>query len=417
MAVNFDSDDSATVTMEVGAERPLVAGVWCASGAARELPVVPALPPAALMLGRRSEPADVLVVGPSPEQVGGMASVVEQMFAARDTARFRRTFFPTSVGRDGGEGFGGRVARHLGHLYRLDRIIRQQQPAIVHIHTCSGFSFYRSLADMFVALRHGCRVVLHVHGAGFDGFFDGSGLAARAVIRRGLSGASAVIALSQAWRETLLRISPRARVAVIENAVAIPEEVLQREHAGPCRVLTMARMDAWKGIHDILAACALLRQQGTRFEWTLAGPEGSAGGATELAEKIADLGLTGAVRYVGAVHGAEKQRLWAEADVYVQASHQEGMPLAVLEAMGWGLPVVATRVGALPEVLTDDVEGRLVPALNPPVLAEAVGSMVACGVERRRVMGLAGRARVEQRHSLARFHETVDELYGLLTQE
>ncbi len=414
MAVNDDSDDGGTATLEVGAARPADPATENTGAPVETYRAVSIYLPEARARGERQKPVDVLVVGPAPEQVGGMASVVEQMLAAGASARFRRSLFPTTVGRDGGERVGERVRRHVGHLLRLDGCLRRQQLAIVHIHTCSGFSFYRSMADMVVALRHGCRVVLHVHGAGFDAFFDRSGFAARKIIRRALAGASAVIALSNAWRETLLRISPRAQVAVIENAVAIPEVVPRREHAGPGRVLTMARMDTWKGIEDILAACALLRQQGTEFEWTLAGPEGSAGGARELAEQIAHLGLTGTVHCVGAVRGAEKQRLLAEADVYVQASHQEGMPLAVLEAMGWGLPVVATRVGAVPEVLTDGVEGRLVAPRHPPALAEAVSAVLSFGDERRRAMGEAGRARVAQRHSLARFHEAVDRLYAML---
>lgn len=414
MVVNYNSGGGGTATLEVEAAGPGEPAAEATGGPVETIRADSRYQPDAGTLKAAQLPAGVLVVGPSPEHVGGMASVVEQMLTAGRSGRFGRSFFPTTVGRDGGEWFGGRVARHLGHLYRLDRTIRQQEPAIVHIHTCSGFSFYRSLADMIVALRHGCRVVLHIHGAGFDTFYNRSGFAARRIIRGALAAADAVIALSSVWRETLLRISPRARVAVIENAMAIPEDIPRRGHAGPCRVLTMARMDTWKGIEDILAACALLRQQGTEFEWTLAGPEGSAGGARELAEAITRLGLSGAVRYVGAVRGAEKERLLAEADVYVQASHQEGMPLAVLEAMGWGLPVIATRVGAIPELLTDGVEGRLVAPRHPPDLADAVSAMLRCGDEGRRMMGEAGRARVAQRHSLARFHEGIDRLYVLV---
>jgi phosphopantetheine adenylyltransferase len=109
--------------------------------------------------------------------------------------------------------------RHLGQLRLFVSTIRRTRARIVHIHTCSGFSLYRSALDMVVARLLGSRVILHVHGAAFDKFHAGAGRLLRRVIAWSLTRADRVIALSGGWAQKLRRMAPRACVVVIENAV------------------------------------------------------------------------------------------------------------------------------------------------------------------------------------------------------
>ena len=112
-------------------------------------------------------------------------------------------------------------------------------------------------------------------------------------------------------------------------------------------------MDSWKGIDDALDACSLLQRRGIAFSLCLAGPEGTAGNAAQIQQKIGTRNLSEAVPYVGPVGGDQKARLCADSDVYLQPSHQEGMPLALLEAMAHGVPVLASAVGGIPELLDE----------------------------------------------------------------
>jgi glycosyltransferase involved in cell wall biosynthesis len=169
-------------------------------------------------------------------------------------------------------------------------------------------------------------------------------------------------------------------------------------------------MDEWKGIDDLLSACRRLHQEEITFDLTLAGPPGTAGDETVLNDKIREFGLTGTVRYVGAVYGHQKSALLASADAYVQPSHYEGMPIAMLEALSFGLPVVATRVGAVPEMITEGHSGLLVPPHRPDLLAQAmkrVASNTAC----RRAMSYAARALAHDRFSTTRLRRDLLSLY------
>ncbi len=100
----------------------------------------------------------------------------------------------------------------------------------------------------------------------------------------------------------------------------------------------------------------------------------------------------------GWVDGAAKERLTAEAGLYVLPSHNEGLPMSVLEAMAAGLAVVTTRVGGIPELVTDGVDGLLVEPGAPAALADTLSRLIAEPALRLRLMA-AGRRRIEQAYS------------------
>ena len=269
---------------------------------------------------------------------------------------------------------------------------------------------------MRVAARRGCRTVLHMHGARFDEYFAKAGALEQRLVRAALSSAHRVIALSDGWRAKVLEMAPSARVDVVENAVELPAPRGARRAGATCRFLLLARMDEWKGIDDLLEACAVLRRRGVAFELTLAGPGGTAGDSETIRRKLSERGVVECVRYVGSVRGEAKAALLAEADVYVQPSRHEGMPIAVLEAMAWGLPVIATRVGAVAEVIEDDVHGILVPPCQAATLASAMGAL-AVDIPRRAAMGAAGRDLAGTRFGMARFRDDLALLYDGMIRE
>ncbi len=363
-----------------------------------------------------SMPARVLTIGPSHELVGGMSTVIGQMLQLDFAGRYTLSSMPITMSSGPGESGPHRIARHIGQRLLLGKALRESPVAIVHIHTCSGFSFHRSAWDLRVARRHGCRTVLHMHGAQFDEYFSRARPLEKRFIRLALMAADRVVALSEGWREKLRRMAPDARLTVIENAVEAIRDKARRSTRSTCRFLLLARMDLWKGIDDLLDACAILKRQGVPFELTLAGPAGSAGDAAVIARKIADRTLEEIVRYVGPAFGEVKSRLLTESDVYVQPSHQEGMPLAVLEAFAHCLPVIATRVGAMTEVVDHEVQGLMVPARDPGGLACAMGAL-AIDPPRRIAMGDAGHRLATTRFAMTRFRDDLLGLYDGLQRE
>ncbi|MHC5111626.1 MAG: glycosyltransferase family 4 protein [Planctomycetota bacterium] len=359
-----------------------------------------------------------LIIGPPENSVGGMTTVMQQNLAlAENDAGAMAAPFAFTMSPGPGEGAVARVLRHAGHLKKLRDTIKKNGIQLAHIHTCSGMSFYRSAFDMMVARRLGCRTVLHVHGARFDRFLDRLGPVAARFVRGCLERTDCVIALSRHWKRIILAFAPAARVQVVENA-APRVETRGKTSSGTegstgIHFVLLARMDTWKGIDDLLEASVALDRGGLNFNITLAGPGGTAGDATTLGAKITERRLSHRVRYAGPIHGAEKWALLRSADVYVQPSHHEGMPIAVLEAIAMRLPVVGTRVGAMPEIIDDGTTGILVPPHHPEKLAEAMIRMAKDEAFRQRASQRAA-SLAASRFSLRRFHHDLLLIYRSL---
>lgn len=186
---------------------------------------------------------------------------------------------------------------------------------------------------------------------------------------------------------------------------------------GTVRLLSVARLSGEKGHTHLLRAVAALRESGLDARLTLAG----AGPERErLEQEAGELGIAAAVRFAGFVApGAELVALLDDADVFVLPSLSEGLPHSVVEAMARGLPVVATRIGGLPELLADGA-GLVVPPGDPVALAEALGALAADAGARERLGAralAAARERFEPQHVLdevcARLADAYPELAGL----
>ena len=137
-------------------------------------------------------------------------------------------------------------------------------------------------------------------------------------------------------------------------------------------VVTVARLSPEKDVANLVRATAIAVREGDDLRVEVAG-----GGSCleDLKGLAAELGVAERVTFLGEVR--DIPALLGRARMFVLPSLSEGIPLTVLEAMARGLPVVATRVGGLPEVVVDGETGLLVPAADPPALAEAVLSLCA----------------------------------------
>jgi colanic acid/amylovoran biosynthesis glycosyltransferase len=118
------------------------------------------------------------------------------------------------------------------------------------------------------------------------------------------------------------------------------------------------------------------------------------------------------VRLTGAVSQDRIRELYAEAQVFCLPSFSEGVPVVLMEAMAMGLPVVATRITGVPELVDEEHSGLLVPPGRPDALADSLARVLSADLEKRRTMGAAGRSRVCEEFSSDRSAERLLTLFG-----
>ncbi len=218
--------------------------------------------------------------------------------------------------------------------------------------------------------------------------------------------ATKVVANSAAAQRILERegLAPGS-IAVIPNGVDLTAFAEPKPAGAVRRFITVANLRAEKSHETLLAAAAGLLREYPDLEFQFVG-EGPRRG--ELEQLARDRDLLSHVTFLG--HREDIPALLEAADVFVLPSRSEAFPNAAIEAMAAGLPVVASAVGGLLDLIDDGRTGLLVPARDPGALLASLRSLIEAPA-RARAIGRAARAEVQQRYSFDRMVSAFEDLY------
>jgi glycosyltransferase involved in cell wall biosynthesis len=330
-----------------------------------------------------SRPVRVLLVGPGPDSAGGVWAVLSTLLASDLTTRMRIRRVATH--RDG-SARDKLLAAAKGYLAVLRELVLHR-PDVAWINTSANASFRRKSVVMALTALFRVPRVIHVHAGEFADYYRDAPAPERAAIRRGLGGAARCIALTQSWKGVLDGISGGDAV-VIPNPVAVPERPGARERGV---VVFLGRYGEQKGTPTLLQAFARVAAEHPEARLIAAG-DGERERAVALA---AELGIADRLDARGWLPHDEGQALLARAAVFVLPSREEGLPVALLEAMAHGVPVVASAVGGIPDMVQDGVHGRLIAPGDADSLADAIGALLA-DPEGAAAMGDAARGHIER---------------------
>lgn len=362
-----------------------------------------------------TRPRVVVVAQASPAQ-GGITSFAETIVAAPGAlADFDMVLLNTTrqAVRVGGEVSAANVRHAVTDAWRVFRAARQAD--VVHVQTALMPlpPLLRAIALCAAGRLGGARVLCHVHSgrvnSGRTEAFD-PGRLTRALLH-GLAVAHGVLTCANLGTATLRRLVPGVPVETVDNAVDVDAFRPQPGEPGEVVVLFVGTLSQRKGLADLIEAARLLVERGVEG-WRLM----VVGGANEVGDAEADaLRAAGAAAgvsdaFVGPLAGQALRDRIASAGVFVLPSHWEGQPIALLEAMASGVPVVATTVGAVPDVVRDGVDGLLVEPHRPHELADALHGLIKDEAERGR-LGASARARVVERHGLDTLGGRLAEVY------
>lgn len=336
------------------------------------------------------------MIGPGLDVPGGMTAVHRTWLEARAMQGVDVDYFETMghwSARKGVAGQVDRLARNGACQARfLQALAAGYRPDLWHIHIADRRSFYRKLLYFEQARLTGAPVVVHIHGAVFEEFYDQSPLNARAV-RLMFERAALVLVLHQriadkarAWT------GGRAKVEILYNPVVVShfDPPRPRPEGRPATVLMMGEIGQRKGAFDLVAAmpAVLAACPGTRFRF------GGNGEIDRLKAELAAVGATEAATVLGWVAGDDKLREFRDADVYCLPSYNENLPVSVLEAMAARLPVVSTDIAGTPEEVREGETGFLIRPGDRAALADRLIRLLQ-SPELRRQMGESGRRRVD----------------------
>lgn len=355
----------------------------------------------------------VILLGPAAPVQGGMAAVVDALHGSSLGTHFELAVLNTGKPTPEDRPWYIAVSSQLRLFRTLAAMLAGGHGHLVHIHTCSGLVFWRDSLFLLLARLFRRKALWHVHGGGFEEFIEGMGLFRRALLALAFSMSSSVIVLSESWRSRLSRRLIVRRWAVVENGVTLPP--LTQRAADEDTLLFVGTLDNVKGVKDLIAATVMASRDGFGGRVAIAGRETSPGQRDRLQSLIEREGLVERIQLLGLLSGQQKVDAFVTAGVFVLPSYVEGLPMALLEAMSYSLPVIATDVGSIPEVVTDGVEGFLVRPGDVEALADRMTQLWSDTALRDK-MGAAGRRRVEECHTVEAMASKVAEIYRTTRQ-
>ncbi len=369
-------------------------------------------PPAAVPerdIPRRQK--SIFIAGPCTPMGGGMFKVIEYLMQSSKASRLPGTATLLPLDTRGG----GSAVLSIGPLLvALLRLVRGQLSgslAGVHVNMAERLSLVRKGLIMAMCRALGVPVVLHLHAAQLHHDYAAFSRPVKALVRWLFSLPAHCVVLGKTSASFViddLKVPPE-RVEIVVNGV--PEPKLARrdanERAGaPQRVLFVGNLSERKGVSDLLRALSRPEFARIPLELTCAG-----GGDLQRYRVLADsLGLGERVRFNGWSNQQAVAQLLAEADVMVLPSHDEGLPLAILEALAQGVAVVCTPVGEIPHVLTDGFDACFVRPGDPRSIADGLFRVLQDRDLRER-LERNGRALYKRQFSLDHFSASVARIH------
>jgi len=346
----------------------------------------------------------VIMVSPSITDPGGISSVVRSLLASD----LSEGWAIRQVGTVRGSG----LARHLrgaAGVFRAVWHVATEPGSVVHVHMSYGGSFWRKAIVLATARALGRASVLHLHGSRFHTWAaDGTKARSRAV-RRVFGWPQVVVVLSHSWSERVREFSGRDDCVVVPNPVTIPLQ--PSSGIGGHRVVFFGRLGERKGVYELLGAIAELQRGGVEAAWTLAG-DGDVERVREIASGLphpSQVSVPGWMSHDDVLHEL------SVASVFCLPSTDEGVPIAMLEAMAYGLACVVTAVGGIPEVVRDGENGIVVDVRDTDSLAHGLRRVLE---DRDFAVKLGREARrgVESRYAISIVAREWDGIYTRLAE-
>ena len=296
----------------------------------------------------------VITIGPSIERTkGGIATVIQGLIDSKPEEHGYTIEHITSHVE------GSALDKLKFFFSSLFKLLARPRAALVHFHTASDASFYRKAILAFFCRIKGIPVFMHIHGADFDSFYLKANPLVRRFIRDSLKNCNKVIVLSGYWKTFFQESMQLNNVEILYNAVNCETYI----HS--CTVpqnlnnfLFLGRLGERKGVYDLVKAIDILvNVEGLKqLKFHFAGD----GEIDEVSKMVQNLNLTKNVEILGWVNSETKIDVLKKVDTVVLPSYNEGLPVALLEAMAAGKIILSTYVGGIPDLITEGVNGYLI---------------------------------------------------------
>lgn len=291
----------------------------------------------------------ILTIGPDYKKLkGGIASLLNTYSINDSNFMFKETYsYENNIVNI--------VLFPIKFLSIIFFLIQNKEYKIVHIHGASRISFYRKFF-IFLFLKYLLKrkIIYHIHGGAYHKFYESSNKLIKLLIRNMLENTDAIICLSQYWEEYFSNTFKIKYISILNNAIEYPLEKDLKDDYEIIKLIYLGKISKSKGIFDLIEVIKDNKEYlENKINLTIAGDEET----PTLSKLLIKYKIDHIVNYTGWIQGEEKIKLLIDNDISILPSYHEGLPITLLEAMSYKMPIIATAVGGIPEILKDNYNG------------------------------------------------------------
>lgn len=370
----------------------------------------------------------LLLVGPVPPPFGGIPAYVKSLLDTElENVEFIlfNTANPTwiePVSREGKRNYASifefgiwasikKVAFILGTFLSFVWYLIIKKPVVVQVFTCSYWGYWRNWIYVLIAKFFGKKTIFHLLGA-IDLFYSEVGKIQRLLLRKSLNSADCYLMQSPGL-ETWAKSYSHKTVIGIWNGIDFTQIPPQKENPPEAFAslnspigLTVGNLSANKGTPDIIKALRTISDKNKQIGWVFVGR-----GDLQHYKILADqAGLSQNIYFAGEVSEFEKWQYLHYANFFCLPSYAEGQPISIIEAMACGLPVISTKVGSIPEMISDGLNGKLITPGDTDALVSTILEFVQ-NPELIDSMGKASYKVCQERHNIADLFAGLSKVY------
>lgn len=324
----------------------------------------------------------ILFVGPKfNPPIGGVAFVLSEYKKLYPRASFVTSMNPKNKSTK----IFGFVFGLIHYVFLLTTHLKIQ---IIHIHGASYNSFKRKFLIYKIAKLFNKKVIYHIHGAEYQLFYERTNPKTKKQIQYFINNTDCLICLSESWKVFFKKEFNPKRIEIVPNIITNPEISNQKqtdENFEILKFLFLGYIDKRKGAWLLLET---LKKHKLELEGKALFYIGGNGETQKLQKLIEEYQLENIVKFIGWVSGEKKQEYLNKSDIYLLPSYNEGLPISILEAMSYSLPILSTSVGGIPEVV-DDSNGILIEPGNKNQLLEGILHFISQTKNERTIMGMS----------------------------
>lgn len=368
----------------------------------------------------------VLLVGPIPPPMGGIVRYCQDIIESELAQKNEITLFQDNIphqyrpsittakntwniiSRDGLSSTIKVFGFVLKKFFQLNTVLTKNKFDIMHVLSTAGYGFFRNTIHIIIAKRHGVKTVFHLLGQ-IDDLYKEANPLLRKVITFCLNRADIHIVQSPLLAEFVQGITKRPVYSIfngVKTEQLAPPDGYAHSTGNNVEVVTLGYLGYQKGTFDILEVAQRVKEKLPAVRFTFVG-----GGEVDKFAKLAqEKDVSSCVRFLGRVEDDVCIKMLQSSDIFLLPSHAEGQPIALLEAMACGLPVISSTVGSIPEIIKEGENGFIVKPGDIEMITKYIETLTQDASLRER-MGRVNTYEAEKKYNLKRVMNEIQRVY------